>query len=243
MPITPISLLPASSSLTIAPNGATGETATFYGLDGMPPTGETLNTFITDDENVIKGDLTATANLTNQQFTTGGIIEEDMTVHSAPTIVNAANFTTPGLGITSQSLLISTHAQFLAATVPNTFLETGAGNDTLVGLSGTNILDGGSGQNTYYGGSGQNTYIADAMTANASAFIGNMKSGDNVIVTGTFTSISEGITPSGLDFQLSGAVGQPTAEVILSGVTATTGLHVGTDTNNATGLNFFFVHM
>jgi Ca2+-binding RTX toxin-like protein len=236
-----MALTPLTNTVNVQPSGSTAGAVVGFTLDGGAPLTSQSASFVTDDEKVIAGDLHG-INQGSQNFGVGGYTEQDLTVHSAPVTVNEANFDTPGLGITTQMLAISDHAQFISATVPNAFIASGSGNDTLAGMSGTNILDGGSGQNTYYGGSGQNFFLADAHSAPASEFIGNMKSGDNAVVYGTFSKIMEDVTPSGVDFQLLGSTGQLQAEVVLQGFTSPAGLQVGIDAGGPQE-NFFFVHM
>jgi hypothetical protein len=143
-----MTLTTLTNTINVAPTGSTAGAVVGFTLDGGTPLTSASASFVTDDEKVIAGDLHGIAE-GSKNFTTGGYTEQDLTAGTAPVTVNEANFDTSGIGITSQMLAISSHAQFISANVPNAFIASGSGNDTLVGLSGTNILDGGSGQNTY----------------------------------------------------------------------------------------------
>lgn len=116
-----------TNTVNVQPSGSTAGAVVGFTLDGGTPLTSQSASFVTDDEKAIAGDLHG-INQGSQIFSTGGYTEQDLTVHAAPVTVNQANFDTPGLGITSQMLAISLHAQFISANVPNAFIASGSGN-------------------------------------------------------------------------------------------------------------------
>ena len=118
-----MALTTLTNTVNVQPSGSTAGAVVGFTLDDSTPLTSQSASFVTDDEKVIAGDLHG-INQGSQIFGVGGYTEEDLTVHSAPLTVNEANFDTPGLGITTQMLAISDHAQFISCQRIVNFVRT-----------------------------------------------------------------------------------------------------------------------
>ena len=112
----------------------------------------------------------------------------------------------PVAGLQFQYITVTTDSLNIAATVPNSFIHTGSGNDAIdvSRVSGNNVLDGSAGSNFLVGGAGNDTFFIDDRTATADTWstVVNFHSGDATTLFG--------VTPTGFVFDWEdnqGAVG------------------------------------
>ncbi len=136
----------------------------------------------------------------------------------------------PVVGLQFQYITVTPDNLNIAATVPNTFVHAGSGNDAIdvSRVSGNNVLDGSTGSNFLVGGAGNDTFFVDDRTATTDIWstVVNFHSGDATTIFG--------VTPTGFTFDWEdnqGAVGstgltlhaiapgKPIASVTLAGYT------------------------
>ncbi len=97
-------------------------------------------------------------------------------------------YTGPVSTLQSQYIWTSPDGAAIAANMPNTFLQGGAGNDALTVSAGSNVLDGGLGSNFLTGATGadggQDTFFLDGSVGTTWDTIINFHPGDNVTLWG-----------------------------------------------------------
>lgn len=95
-------------------------------------------------------------------------------------------YTGPVNGLTTQELLNGLHNYNVTAELPNVFIHTGAGDDSLVATAGNNVLDGGTGSNFLVGGPANDQFFVDDRSPSADIWstITNFKAGDVVVIWG-----------------------------------------------------------
>lgn len=72
-----------------------------------------------------------------------------------------APYAGPVAGLTNEIILTTSDSLNIAATVPNSFIHTGSGNDAISVAAGNNVLDGSTGSNFLVGGTGADTFFVD----------------------------------------------------------------------------------
>jgi hypothetical protein len=137
-------------------------------------------------------------NFTVADKTTGANFNTDGT----PNAVAISNL--DGQPLTNQYINITPDNLNVTPLVPNTYTQTGSGNDLIfLNSNGSNTVDAGSGTNNIFGGSGKDAFEILGNQVGSSVFdiINNFHPGDLVTVYGaTFGSFSSTYDPKvGLD--------------------------------------------
>jgi Ca2+-binding RTX toxin-like protein len=108
------------------------------------------------------------------------------------TLSGGETYTGPVSGITQDIILATSDNINVTADIPNVFIATGSGNDTInvSGANGKNILDSGTGSNFLTGGIGDDTFYLDDRNPDAPIFstIVNFHAGDYATVWGVYAS-------------------------------------------------------
>jgi hypothetical protein len=132
----------------------------------------------------------------------------------------------PVAGLTSQIILTSPDNLNITASVPNSFIHTGAGNDAISVSSGNNVLDGSTGSNFLTGGSGADTFFVDDRGSGADIWstVVGFHAGDTATIWGVTQA---GFTINWLDGQGTAgfkgltagftAAGKPNANITFAG--------------------------
>jgi hypothetical protein len=97
-------------------------------------------------------------------------------------------YTGPVAGLQHEYINLSPNSLNIAATVPNSFIHSGAGTDAIdvSKVSGNNVLDGSTGSNFLVGGAGNDTFFVDDRAAPAETWssVVNFHAGDAATVFG-----------------------------------------------------------
>ena len=101
---------------------------------------------------------------------------------------DGAAYSGPAQGVQHQYINVTSASLAITATVPNSFIHTGSGDDAIdvSHAGGTNVLDGSTGSNFLVGGSGSDTFFVDdcGATADIWSSIAGFHAGDHVMVWG-----------------------------------------------------------
>jgi phospholipase/lecithinase/hemolysin len=110
---------------------------------------------------------------------------QDATTGKAVTAEGQA-YTGPVSGLQQQYAPITADNLDVAATTPDWFIHTGAGNDAIAVSSGNNVLDGGAGSNFLVGGSGTDTFFVDDRASAAAVWstVADFHAGDAATIFG-----------------------------------------------------------
>lgn len=182
------------------------------------------------------------------------------TTTSATTTDLGTAYTGPVAGLDWQFITVTPDSLAITATVPNSFIHSGSGNDAIdvSHVNGTNVLDGSTGSNFLVGGTGFDTFFVDDRNASADIFstVANFHSGDNATVFGvtaanfTNTFDNQGAVGFlGLDFSFT-APGKANANLVLAGFTKadltsgklTVSFGTTADTPGVPGSTFMLIH-
>jgi serralysin len=97
-------------------------------------------------------------------------------------------YTGPVAGLQHEYINLSPNSLNIAATVPNSFIHSGAGTDAIdvSKVSGNNVLDGSTGSNFLVGGAGNDTFFVDDRAAPAETWssVVNFHAGDAATLFG-----------------------------------------------------------
>ena len=226
----------AATGIYTVSGSAAAVTSDLHGLVFTPTAGEvqlghTVTTHFTiNDAN--NGPAAATDSATSVIATAVAPPTRSFTITNTATGIttttNGTPYTGPVAGIQSEFVTSTLSPLAVTATMPNSFIHTGSGNDAIdvSHVNGNNVLDGSTGSNFLVGGTGLDTFYLDDRNPTADVFstVVNFHSGDNATVWGVTTSDfhlnlfnNQGAAGyTGLDFSFT-AAGHPNANVVLSG--------------------------
>lgn len=167
----------------------------------------------------------------------------------------------PVPGIDQQLILLSPNNLNISATVPNTFIHSGAGVDAIdvSRVNGNNTLDGSTGSNFLVGGTGLDTFFLDDRNPTSDVFstVVNFHAGDNITIFGVnptdfkvVTQDNQGaVNAKGLTYTFT-AAGRPNASIVIAGFSSadlangrlTTGYGRTNDGPGQPGSEFLNIH-
>ena len=139
-------------------------------------------------------------------------------------------YTGPVAGLQYQYISLATDSLSIAATAPNSFIHSGAGNDAIdvSKVGGNNVLDGSTGSNFLVGGTGNDTFFVDDRIATVDIWstVSNFHSGDATTIFGVtavgfaldWQDNQGAVGFTGLTLHAT-APGKPIASVTLAGYT------------------------
>jgi hypothetical protein len=226
----------ATGAYTIAAASPASLTTTLEGLTFQPVAGTSsasLALTITDGNEVANASTTITGTAVtvappSPPVNAGGNFTINDETTGTQTFSNGDPYSGPVVGLMHQLILSGTDNLDIAATVPNSFIHSGSGNDAInvSAVNGNNVLDGSTGSNFLVGGTGDDTFFVDDRGPPADVYstLVNFHSGDNATIFGVDptsfklnTLDGQGAAGfTGLDFGFS-ATGHANANLVLTG--------------------------
>lgn len=162
--------------------------------------------------------------------------------------VTSNSFYTGQLDYLQFQFVVPTSTEDLQVTafLPNAYIKTGSGNDTLKALAGNNVLDASGGSNTIIGSpgtdGGRDTFIVNATGGGVTDTFYNMHPGDVVQIFGFNPTNTPTVQQGSLGATLSAALNGSNANFIFAGIdVATYQQHFAFSGGNANGSDYLLI--